>query len=174
MKGSSWKTELMGMECTSTRMGQSTWVTGLMTSRMVMARKSGKMVPSMMASSRRVRSMAPGITNGVMDLLTPGLGLIITSTVKAGTSGPTAAVTPDSGVKTNFTVREPIYGLMVESTKENTMTIKKKVLAPIIGQMVSVMRASGFKVSSTARAKSLIRRENLVVDSGKTVSVSPG
>ena len=93
---------------------------GLMTFKKVMAKKHGKMVQSMRASTDKVRSMDMGATSGVMDPPTLAIGSTTRSTGQASIPGQTDESTLGCGKRTRCMGMDTSFGQMAANTKASS------------------------------------------------------
>ncbi len=101
-------------------------------------------------------------------------GQIIKSKVLGFTNGQMVVAMKVAGNETNSTGKVIIPGRMDEATQVNTSRTKSKDLVSIFGRMARSTRENGSTESSTGEGNSLIIREKVGQESGKTVSANAG
>ena len=88
--------------------------------------------------------------------------------------GPMAGVMMATGARISYMGKESTSGLMVEYIQARTLWIRNTALACTSGRMASDMKDFGPTVNNMDKASSPIKKEKVVLESGKKVHALNG
>ncbi len=167
-------TKLMELVNTYILMELNMKESGILTSNKEEEEKAGLMEPCLREIISMARSMAMGISSGLMAAITEVNSKTTTSTVLETTDGLMAVPTKESGNSTRCTESVSLPGMMEESIMEITMMTRSKVKEPSPGLMAEYTQVGGQTASSMESENTFQVQERLNTENGKKERESNG
>lgn len=120
------------------------------------------------------RSMARGVSHGLITQVTKANLSTTTSAAMASTGGRITVATKVNGKTTKCTDMASLIGQTAASMKDSTLKTKKREKEFLPGLMAAATRDLGRLASNTAKARLSIDRASKRLESGLTASGSGG